>query len=348
MGKNMTTFMINGFGRIGRVVARALANGYGQDKNLELVAINNRAGAELASHLLQYDSVHGTLPYDVTHGNDWIDFGLGKIPILSISNPAEFDHKGLGVDIVHDCTGVFNGKNKALPHITNGGAKKVLLSAPAKERDGGADLTVVYGVNHPQITPDMQVLSNASCTTNCLAPVMKILHDTIGVVHGNMTTVHSYTGDQNIVDSTHKDFRRARAGAVSMVPSTTGAASAIGHVLPELAGKLDGSAVRVPTPNVSMIDVTFVAENPTTVTEINTLMHQHTTVPVAQGGMQGVMAYNDRPLVSCDFNGNPHSAIFDATQTQVIGNTLVRVCAWYDNETGFSHRMLDTTAILGA
>lgn len=343
----MTALMINGFGRIGRVVARALAeNAFdGKAHTIELVAINNRSGAEMAAHLLKYDSVHGVLNTDVTHGNDWIDFGLGKIPVLGCSNPCEFDHKGLGVDVVHDCTGVFNGKDLARGHI-DAGAKKVLLSAPAKDRNGGADLTVVYGVNHDKITPDMQVLSNASCTTNCLAPVAKILHDTVGIERGNMTTVHAYTGDQNLVDSTHKDFRRARAGAVSMVPSTTGAASAIGQVIPDLMGKLDGSAIRVPTPNVSMVDLTFVANRSTTVNEINEMMGDASCTAIEQGGMRGVLGYNTLPLVSCDFNGNANSSIFDATQTQVIDGTLVRVCAWYDNETGFSHRMLDVTTVL--
>lgn len=343
----MTAIMINGFGRIGRVVARALVEWQNSDKwnDIELIAINNRSGAEMAAHLLKYDSVHGVLGADVTHGHDWVDFGLGKIPVLSHSHPSEFDHKGLGVDVVHDCTGVFNGKDLAIDHV-HAGAKKVLLSAPAKARNGGADLTVVYGVNHDQITPDMQVISNASCTTNCLAPVVKVLNDAIGIERGNMTTVHAYTGDQNIVDTTHKDFRRARAAAVSMVPSTTGAASAIGQVIPELAGKLEGSAVRVPTPNVSMIDLTFVAGQSTSIKEINTLMADSSKTPIAQGGMQGVLDYNVLPLVSCDFNGNIHSAIFDATQTQVTDGTLVRVCAWYDNETGFSHRMLDVTTVL--
>ena len=333
-----TKIMINGFGRIGRVVTRALVEA--PRKDIELVAINNRSGAEMAAHLLKYDSVHGIFQADVTHGNDWIDFGLGKIPVLGASHPSEFDHKSLGVDIVHECTGVFNGKDTVQPHI-DAGAKKVLLSAPSKERNGGADLTVVYGVNSDKITSDMTVISNASCTTNCLAPVAKILHDTIGIVSGNMTTVHAYTGDQNIVDSNHKDHRRARAAAVSMVPSTTGAASAIGLVIPELTGKLDGSAVRVPTPNVSMVDLTFIAGRHTTIDEINTLMQD-----ASNGAMAGVLGYNTLPLVSCDFNGNTNSSIFDATQTQVIGDNLVRVCAWYDNETGFSHRMLDTTALM--
>lgn len=330
-----TRVAINGFGRIGRLVLRAALESKRDD--IEFVAINDLADTKTNAHLLKYDSVHGTLANDVTCGDDWIDAGKGKMKVLSERDPANLPWKELDIDVALECTGFFASKEKASAHLT-AGAKRVLVSAPAS----GADLTVVYGVNSDQLTAEQMVISNASCTTNCLAPVAKILNDTIGIDHGFMTTVHAYTGDQRTVDTQHSDPRRARAAALSMIPTSTGAAKAVGLVLPELAGKLDGTSVRVPTPNVSMIDLTFSAKRATTVEEVNAAIKA-----AAEGPMKGVLGYNEAALVSIDFNHNPNSSTFDATQTQVMGGTFVRVLSWYDNEWGFSSRMSDTAVKIG-
>ncbi|WP_259782773.1 type I glyceraldehyde-3-phosphate dehydrogenase [Aestuariispira ectoiniformans] len=326
---------INGFGRIGRLVLRA-AQELGRN-DLEFVAINTPGSIDSASHLLQYDSVHGRFQGEVTKGGDWLDMGKGKIQVTSHRDPHNAPWKQLGVDVVLECSGHFNTKEKASSHI-DAGAKRVLVSAPAKD----ADLTVVYGVNHENLKPEHRVVSNASCTTNCLAPVAKVLQDTIGIERGFMTTIHAYTGDQRILDNSHKDLRRARAAGMSMVPTTTGAAKAVGLVLPELAGKLDGSSVRVPTPNVSIVDLKFDAARETSIEEINEAMKA-----AAASSLKGVLAVNDLPLVSTDFNHHPASSIFDLTQTQVSEGRLVQVMSWYDNEWGFSCRMLDTAATMG-
>lgn len=326
---------INGFGRIGRLVLRA-AQELGRN-DLEFVAINTPGSIDSASHLLQYDSVHGRFQGEVTKGGDWLDMGKGKIQVTSHRDPHNAPWKQLGVDVVLECSGHFNTKEKASSHI-DAGAKRVLVSAPAKD----ADLTVVYGVNHENLKPEHRVVSNASCTTNCLAPVAKVLQDTIGIERGFMTTIHAYTGDQRILDNSHKDLRRARAAGMSMVPTTTGAAKAVGLVLPELAGKLDGSSVRVPTPNVSIVDLKFDAARETSIEEINEAMKA-----AAASSFKGVLAVNDLPLVSTDFNHHPASSIFDLTQTQVSEGRLVQVMSWYDNEWGFSCRMLDTAATMG-
>ena len=327
----MVSVSVNGFGRIGRMVVRAIANNKADKINIS--SINDLGGTVMAAHLLKYDSVHGQFAHDVTYGDDWIDFGMGKIPFTAESNPADINYKSLGTDIVHECTGIFTSKETASAHL-DAGAKKVLVSAPATD----ADITVVYGVNHGDITAEHNVVSNASCTTNCLAPVVKVLDDLVGIEKGQMLTVHSYTGDQRVVDTSHKDPRRARAAGVNMIPTSTGAARAIGLVLPHLSGKLDGYSVRVPTPNVSLVDFTFEAKRNTTVDEINNALKQ-----ASQGAMAGVLAFSDAPLVSSDFIGNPHSSIVDAEQTQVNGGTLVHIATWYDNEAGFSNRMGDTT-----
>lgn len=326
---------INGFGRIGRLVLRA-AQELGRN-DLEFVAINTPGSIESAAHLLQYDSVHGRFQGEVTKGGDWLDIGKGKIQVTSHRDPHNAPWKSLGVDVVLECSGHFNTKEKASSHI-DAGAKRVLVSAPAKD----ADLTVVYGVNHEDLKPDHRVVSNASCTTNCLAPVAKVLQDTIGIERGFMTTIHAYTGDQRILDNSHKDLRRARAAGMSMVPTTTGAAKAVGLVLPELKGKLDGSSVRVPTANVSLVDLKFDAARETSTEEINEAMKA-----AAASSLKGVLAVNDLPLVSTDFNHHPASSIFDLTQTQVSEGRLVQVMSWYDNEWGFSCRMLDTASTMG-
>ena len=327
----MTTISINGFGRIGRMVTRAITEN--KADKINIASINDLGGTAMAAHLLKYDSVHGQFPHDITYGDDWIDFGMGKVKFTAERSPADLKHSESGVQIVHECTGIFTDKDSASAHL-DAGAKKVLVSAPASN----VDLTVVYGVNHDQLTAEHNVVSNASCTTNCLAPVVKILDDTVGVVRGQMLTVHSYTGDQRVVDTAHKDPRRARAAGMNMIPTSTGAARAIGLVLPHLAGKLDGYSVRVPTPNVSMVDFVFEASRDTTVEEINGALKL-----ASSGAMAGVVEYCDLPLVSCDFIGNPHSSIIDAEQTQVNGGNLVHVTIWYDNEMGFSNRMGDTT-----
>jgi len=326
---------INGFGRIGRLVLRAAAEA-GRD-DIEFVGINDLGPVATNAHLFKYDTVHGRWGGKVTTGDDWMDIGRGKIKVTAERDPSKLPWKELGVDVALECTGIFTKREQAEAHLT-AGARRVLVSAPAT----GADLTVVYGVNHDKMTADMTVISNASCTTNCLAPVAYVLNEAIGIQRGFMTTVHAYTGDQNTVDSLHGDLRRARAAAMSMIPTSTGAARAVGLVLPELAGKLDGTAIRVPTANVSMIDLKFDAAKATSVEEVNAAISK-----AAAGKLKGVLVTNDEPLVSIDFNHNPASSTFDLTQTQVIDGTLVRVLSWYDNEWGFSSRMSDTAVSVG-
>ena len=327
---------INGFGRIGRLVLRGIIES-GRD-DLEVVAINDLGPPETNAHLLRYDSVHGRFPHEVRVEGDTIDAGRGAMKVTAIRNPAELPWKDLGVDVVLECTGVFTSKDKASAHL-QAGAKRVLISAPAD----GVDLTVVYGVNHDKLTKDHVVVSNASCTTNCLAPVAKVLNDAIGIEKGFMTTVHAYTLDQAILDTLHKDLYRARAAALSMIPTSTGAARAVGLVLPELKGKLDGVAIRVPTPNVSMIDFKFVAKRQTDEEEVNRAI-----MDAANGNtLKGILAYTEEPLVSSDFNHNPASSTFAVKQTKVMDGNFVRVLSWYDNEWGFSNRMADTAVAMG-
>ena len=321
---------INGFGRIGRNVLRAIFESGRTD--IEVVAINDLGPVETNAHLLRFDSVHGRFPHEVKVDGDSISIGHGKIKVTAIRNPAELPHKDLGIDIALECTGIFTARDKAAAHLT-AGAKRVIVSAPAD----GADLTVVYGVNHDKLTKEHFVISNASCTTNCLAPVAKILNDSIGIDHGFMTTIHSYTGDQPTLDTLHKDLYRGRAAALSMIPTTTGAAKAVGLVLPELKGKLDGSAIRVPTPNVSVVDLKFVAKRATSIQEISEAIKA-----AADGSLKGVLGYTDQPNVSADFNHDSRSSVFHLDQTKVIDGTFVRVLSWYDNEWGFSNRMADT------
>jgi glyceraldehyde 3-phosphate dehydrogenase len=325
---------INGFGRIGRNILRAIAeNGR---KDIEVVAVNDLAPVETNAHLLRYDSVHGRFPGEVTVDGDTISLGNGKIKVTAIKDPATLPWKDLGVDIAMECTGIFTAKEKAKAHL-DAGAKRVLVSAPAD----GADLTVVYGVNHDKLTKDHKVVSNASCTTNCLAPVAKVLNDAIGIEKGFMTTIHAYTNDQPSLDQVHKDLYRARAAALSMIPTTTGAAKAVGLVLPELAGKLDGVSIRVPTPNVSVVDFKFVAKKATSKDEINAAIKR-----AADQQLKGVLGYTNHPNVSIDFNHDPHSSVFHMDQTKVMDGTLVRVMSWYDNEWGFSNRMADTAVAM--
>jgi glyceraldehyde 3-phosphate dehydrogenase len=327
---------INGFGRIGRLVLRGIVES--GRKDIQVVAINDLGPVETNAHLLRHDSVHGKFPAKVTVDGDFIDVeGHGKIKVTAIKNPAELPHKDLGVDIALECTGIFTAKDKAMAHI-QAGAKRVLVSAPAD----GADLTVVYGVNHDKLTKEHIVVSNASCTTNCLGPVAKVLNDAIGIEKGFMTTIHSYTGDQPTLDTMHKDLYRARAAALSMIPTSTGAAKAIGLVIPDLKGKLDGTSVRVPTPNVSVVDFKFIPKKATTVEEVNAAIKR-----AAQQELKGVLEVVDEPLVSSDFNHNPHSSSFALDQTKVIDGNLVRVLSWYDNEWGFSNRMADTAVAMG-
>ncbi|MFG1399635.1 type I glyceraldehyde-3-phosphate dehydrogenase [Roseixanthobacter pseudopolyaromaticivorans] len=326
---------INGFGRIGRNVLRAIIESGRTD--IQVVAINDLAPVETNAHLLRFDSVHGRFPAEVVVDGDTIDCGQGKIKVTAVRDPAQLPHKELGVDIALECTGIFTSKEKASAHLT-AGAKRVLVSAPAE----GADITVVYGVNHEKLTGEHFVVSNASCTTNCLAPVAKVLNDAVGIQHGFMTTVHSYTNDQPSLDQVHKDLYRARAAALSMIPTSTGAAKAVGLVLPELNGKLDGVSIRVPTPNVSVIDLKFVAKRATTVAEINEAIKR-----AAENELKGVLNYTLAPNVSIDFNHDPHSSTFHMDQTKVMDGTLVRVLSWYDNEWGFSNRMADTAVALG-
>jgi glyceraldehyde 3-phosphate dehydrogenase len=325
---------INGFGRIGRNVLRALAESGRTD--IEVVAINDLGPVETNAHLLRFDSVHGRFPGVVKADGDTIDVGRGPIKVTAIRSPAELPHKDLGVDIALECTGVFTARDKAAAHL-DAGAKRVIVSAPAD----GADLTVVYGVNHDKLTKDHLVISNASCTTNCLAPVAHVLHQAIGIDRGMMTTIHSYTNDQPSLDQMHKDLYRARAAALSMIPTSTGAAKAVGLVLPELKGKLDGISVRVPTPNVSVVDLKFIAKRETTKDEVNAAIRA-----AADGPLKGVLGYTDAPNVSMDFNHDPHSSIFHMDQTKVMDGNFVSIMTWYDNEWGFSNRMLDTTAAL--
>ena len=321
---------INGFGRIRRLVLRAIVESGRTD--LAVVAINDLGDVKTNAHLLKYDSVHGVLANDVkAEGNDLVIDGKA-IKVCSERDPANLPWGELNVDIAFECTGIFLDEAGAGKHLT-AGAKRVLISAPAK----GDIKTVVYGVNSDSLTADDIIVSNASCTTNCLAPVADVLNKTVGITKGFMTTVHAFTGDQNTVDSLHKDLRRARAASLSMIPTSTGAAKAVGLVLPELKGKLDGTSVRVPSPNVSMIDLTFVSGRDTTAEEINAAIAE-----AANGRLKGVLGVNDAPLVSIDFNHNPNSSTFDSTQTQVIGGNFVRILSWYDNEWGFSNRMSDT------
>lgn len=330
----MAKVAINGFGRIGRNVARAILER--PDCGLELVSINDLADAKSNALLFKRDSVHGAFNGSVeVDGNDLIINGK-RIHVTAERDPANLPHAAQGIDIALECTGFFTDKDSASKHLT-AGAKRVLISAPAK----GVDLTVVYGVNHDKLTADHRVVSNASCTTNCLAPFAKVLNDAIGIERGLMTTVHAYTNDQKILDQIHSDMRRARAAGMSMIPTTTGAARAVGEVLPELKGKLDGSAIRVPTPNVSVVDLTFQPKRDTSVEEVNALLKA-----AAEGPMKGVLGYSDEPLVSIDYNHCPNSSTIDSLETAVIDGKLVRVLSWYDNEWGFSNRMLDTAGVM--
>ena len=321
---------INGFGRIGRNVLRAIIESGRTD--IEVVGINDLGPVETNAHLFRYDSVHGRFNGNVTVNGDSIDVGRGPIKVSAERDPAKLPWAALKVDIAMECTGIFTDRAKAAAHLT-AGARKVLISAPGND----ADLTVVYGVNHDKLKPEHTVVSNASCTTHCLAPVAYVLHEAVGIEKGYMTTIHAYTGDQPTLDTMHKDLYRARAAALSMIPTTTGAAKAVGLVLPELKGKLDGSSIRVPTPNVSLIDFKFVAKRATNKEEINAAI-----LAAANGKLKGILGVNDVPLVSSDFNHNPNSSTFDLLQTQVMDGNLVRVLSWYDNEWGFSNRMSDT------
>jgi glyceraldehyde 3-phosphate dehydrogenase len=326
---------INGFGRIGRNVLRAIIESGRTD--IEVVGINDLAPVETNAHLLRFDSVHGRFPGEVKVEGDSISCGNGKIKVSAIKDPAQLPWRDLGVDIALECTGIFTSKDKASLHL-NAGAKRVLVSAPAD----GVDLTVVYGVNHDKLTRDHKVVSNASCTTNCLAPVAKVLNDAIGIDKGFMTTIHSYTNDQPSLDQVHKDLYRARAAALSMIPTSTGAAKAVGLVLPELNGKLDGVAIRVPTPNVSVVDFKFIAKRATTKDEVNGAVRR-----AAEQQLKGILGFTDQPNVSIDFNHDPRSSVFHMDQTKVMDGTLVRVMSWYDNEWGFSNRMADTAVAMG-
>jgi glyceraldehyde 3-phosphate dehydrogenase len=326
---------ISGFGRIGRNILRAIVEAKRTD--LSVVAINDLFSAKDNAHLLRYDSVHGRFPGEVKVAGDSIDVGAGPIKVLAERDPKKLPWKSLNIDLVLECTGIFTDRDKAAAHL-EAGAKRVLVSAPAK----GADLTVVYGVNHDKLTRDHKVVSNASCTTNCLAPVAKVLNELVGIKSGFMTTIHAYTNDQNVLDQAHKDMRRARAAALNLIPTSTGAAAAVGLVLPELKGKLDGTAIRVPTPNVSVVDLKFIPGRETAVEEINTAMEH-----AAKGPLKGILGVSNEPLVSIDFNHNAHSSTFDLTQTQIVDGKLVRVLAWYDNEWGFSNRMADTAVAMG-
>ena len=325
---------INGFGRIGRNVLRAIVES--GRKDIVVVGVNDLGPVETNAHLLRYDSVHGKFPADVQVDGDSLVINGQKIRVTAIKNPAELPHKELGVDIAMECTGIFTAKDKASAHLT-AGAKRVLVSAPAD----GADLTVVYGVNHDKLTKDHLVVSNASCTTNCLSPVAKVLHDLVGIEKGMMTTIHSYTGDQPTLDTMHKDLYRARAAALSMIPTSTGAAKAVGLVLPELNGKLDGFAMRVPTPNVSVVDLKFIAKRKTSKDEINDAIKR-----AAEQQFKGILGYTTSPNVSVDFNHDPHSSIFHMDQTKVMDGTFVSILSWYDNEWGFSNRMSDTAVAM--
>jgi glyceraldehyde 3-phosphate dehydrogenase len=325
---------INGFGRIGRNILRGIVES--GRKDIEVVAINDLGPVETNAHLLRFDSVHGRFPADVAVDGEFLVINGQKIRVTAIKDPATLPHRELGVDIAMECTGIFTSKEKASAHLT-AGAKRVIVSAPAD----GADLTVVYGVNHDKLTKDHVVISNASCTTNCLAPVAKVLHDAVGIEKGFMTTIHSYTNDQPTLDQMHKDLYRARAAALNMIPTSTGAAKAVGLVLPDLNGKLDGSSIRVPTPNVSVVDFKFVAKKNTTKEEINDAIKA-----AADGPLKGILGYTNQPNVSSDFNHDPHSSVFHLDQTKVMEGNFVRVLSWYDNEWGFSNRMADTAVAM--
>ncbi|MBJ2153298.1 type I glyceraldehyde-3-phosphate dehydrogenase [Paracoccus sp. IB05] len=324
---------INGFGRIGRNILRAIIESGRTD--IEVVALNDLGPVETNAHLLRFDSVHGRFPAEVTTGPDWIDVGRGPIRVTALRNPAELPWSD--VDVVLECTGIFTSKEKCQAHLENG-SKRVLISAPGEN----ADKTIVFGVNDATLTAEDLIVSNASCTTNCLSPVAKVLHDAIGIEKGMMTTIHSYTGDQPTLDTMHKDLYRARAAALSMIPTSTGAAKAVGLVLPELKGKLDGFAIRVPTPNVSVVDLKFIAKRATTVEEINDAI-----IAAADGPLKGILGYTKYKNVSSDFNHDPHSSIFHIDQTKVMDGTMVSVLSWYDNEWGFSNRMADTAVVMG-
>ena len=326
---------INGFGRIGRNVLRAIVEA--KRKDITVVAINDLGPVETNAHLLRFDSVHGRFPGEVTVKGDTIDCGIGLIKVLAERDPAKLPWKDLNVDIALECTGLFTSKDKASAHL-KAGAKRVLVSAPADD----VDLTVVYGVNHDKLTRDHMVVSNASCTTNCLAPVVKVLNDAVGIDKGFMTTIHSYTGDQPTLDTMHKDLYRARAAALNMIPTSTGAAKAVGLVLPELNGKLDGVAIRVPTPNVSVVDLKFIAKRTTSIDEVNGAIRR-----AAEQQLKGILGYTDQANVSGDFNHDPRSSVFHMDQTKVMDGTLVRIMSWYDNEWGFSNRMIDTAVAMG-
>lgn len=327
---------INGYGRIGRNILRAVYES-GRTDEIQIVAINDLGDANTNAHLTQYDTAHGKFPGEVSVDGDYMIVNGDKIRVLAERDPAKLPWGELGVEVVHESTGFFASKEKASAHLA-GGAKKVIISAPG---GNDVDATIVYGVNHSVLKASDTVISNASCTTNCLAPLAKVLHDGIGIEKGVMTTIHAYTNDQVLTDVYHTDLRRARSATMSMIPTTTGAAAAVGLVLPELNGKLDGYSMRVPTINVSVVDLSFSAARETTVDEINSLMKT-----AADGEMKGVLAYNDKPLVSIDFNHDPASSTYDSTQTRVLGGNLVKVIAWYDNEWAFSNRMLDTTIAL--
>jgi glyceraldehyde 3-phosphate dehydrogenase len=327
---------INGFGRIGRNILRAILES--GRKDIQVVAINDLGPVETNAHLLRHDSVHGKFPHEVKVNGDTIDAGLGPMKVTAVKDPAQLPHKELGVDLALECTGIFTTRDKAAAHL-KAGARRVLVSAPAE----GADATIVFGINDDKLTRDHVVVSNGSCTTNCLAPMAKIMHDAFGIEAGFMTTIHSYTGDQPTLDTLHKDLYRARAAALNIIPTSTGAAKAIGLVLPELAGKLDGSSMRVPTPNVSLVDFKFTARRATSVDEVNETIKK----AAKSNRLANVVTWTKEPLVSSDLNHDPHSATFAVDQTKVIGGTFVRVVAWYDNEWGFSNRMADTAVAMG-
>ena len=330
-----TRLAISGFGRIGRMVLRALAE---SDRNdIRIVLINTPGPVEASAHLYEFDSIHGRARGEVTYGDDWMDVGTGRIAMTHERDPSNIPHGDHDIDVVLECSGHFNERDKAAGHLA-GGAKRVLVSAPCKQ----ADATIVYGVNHHEISAELLVISNASCTTNCLAPVAKVMAESVGIEAGYMTTIHAYTGDQPTLDTSHRDLRRARAAAMSMIPTSTGAARSVGDVLPALKGKMNGSAIRVPTANVSVVDFGFTSERETSTGEVNAILKS-----ASQGAMKGVLGTNERPLVSVDFNHDPHSSIADLTQTHVMNGRLVRVLAWYDNEWGFSCRMLDNAAEIG-
>jgi glyceraldehyde 3-phosphate dehydrogenase len=326
---------INGFGRIGRLVLRAILES--GRKDIDVVGINDLGPVETNAHLFRHDTVHGRFDGTVTTKSDQMDVGRGWMKVTAERDPSKLPWKDLGVDIALECTGLFTSKDKAAAHLA-AGAKRVLISAPGTD----VDLTVVYGVNHQKLEKSHTVVSNASCTTNCLAPVAYVLHGVFGIERGYMTTIHSYTGDQPTLDTLHKDLYRARAAALNMIPTTTGAAKAIGLVIPDLKGKLDGTSIRVPTPNVSLVDFKFVPRKPVTKDAVNAAI-----LEAANGPLKGILATNDQPLVSMDFNHNPASSTFDLLQTQVIEGTFVRVLSWYDNEWGFSNRMADTAVAMG-